>query len=196
MFIFPSKSVDSFPLSPSQPLPSPELAPPEDITSGAIKLTGSVNPASPTASRAGIKLPLERAKSAVPLPVGDYVSSRRPKSPTESNILPTVPITSRPIPILHPTEFSLASATPVHGRPVAIRHNTLNKGSDVIPPSTPLDSEAVRVPKFPTSSTTDGSLSHTERVSSSSPEPPYQGVSKLIDQWQKKMAEAESSRTV
>ncbi|KAH0591149.1 hypothetical protein H2248_001248 [Termitomyces sp. 'cryptogamus'] len=232
MFIFPSKSVDSFPLSSSQPLPSPELAPPEDIKhrdvrrtsisdivqhyediSGAIKLTGPVNTTSPTA--AVVKVPLaglaendvlppkpplksekERAKSSVSLPVGDYVSSRRPKSPTESNILPTVPITSRPIPIRHPTESNLASATPVHGRPVAIRHNTLNKGSDVIPPSTPLNSEAVRVTKFPTSSTTDGSLSHAERVSSSSPERPYQGVSKLIDQWQKKTAEAESSRTV
>ncbi|KAG5716113.1 hypothetical protein E4T56_gene10879 [Termitomyces sp. T112] len=123
-------------------------------------------------------------------------SSQIVKGESEIRCATALPITSRPIPILHPTEFSLASATPVHGRPVAIRHNTLNKGSDVIPPSTPLDSEAVRVPKFPTSSTTDGSLSHTERVSSSSPEPPYQGVSKLIDQWQKKMAEAESSRTV
>ncbi|KNZ80622.1 Serine/threonine-protein kinase ppk30 [Termitomyces sp. J132] len=207
MFIFPSKSVDSFPLSSSQPLPSPELAPPEDIKHRDVRRTSisdivqhyedirlaenDVLPPKPP-----LKSEKERAKSSVSLPVGDYVSSRRPKSPTESNILPTVPITSRPIPIRHPTESNLASATPVHGRPVAIRHNTLNKGSDVIPPSTPLNSEAVRVTKFPTSSTTDGSLSHAERVSSSSPERPYQGVSKLIDQWQKKTAEAESSRTV
>ncbi|KAG6873851.1 hypothetical protein C0995_010463 [Termitomyces sp. Mi166 len=231
MFIFPSKSVDSFSPSPNQLSPSPELAPPEDVKrnvrrtsisdivqhyediSGAIKLTGSTNLSSPTAPRAVAKLPglakndapppkpapnseKERATSTLPVPVGDYVASQRSKSSTEFNPPPTAPIASRPSPIRRP-ESNLPSATPVLGRPVAvIRHHTLDKGSDAIPPSVPLRSEAVRVPKFPVPSTTDDTTSRIESGTSSSPERPYQGVSKLIDQWQKKTAEAESSRTV
>ncbi|KAG6895087.1 hypothetical protein C0992_003213 [Termitomyces sp. T32_za158] len=228
MFIFPSKSVESFSPSHSH-CQSPELAPPENVNchnvrrtsisdivqryediSGAINRTEPVNLLSPTAARAVVKLtgptksdprppkpPPKSAKeseaSTLPLPVGNSVPNRRSKSPTESNAPSAAPITNRPIPVRRPPESNLVSATPVLSRPVVIRHHTLSKASDVILPPTPLQSEAAR--KFPAPLTVDDSLSRPERGTSSSPERPYQGVSKLIDQWQKKTAEAESSRT-
>ncbi|KAG6868486.1 hypothetical protein C0993_002024 [Termitomyces sp. T159_Od127] len=228
MFIFPSKSVESFSPSQSQlSSHSPELTPPEDVNrrshirrtsisdivqryediSGA---TEPINLSSPPVARAVVKLPglaksdarppkpplrfeKENGTSTLPVPVGD----RRPStSPTEFNALSTVPITNCPIPIRRPPESDLISTTPAFGRPIAIRHHTVSKGSDVISPPTSLKSEAARPINFPAPSTIDDSLSHPESGTSSSPERPYQGVSKLIDQWQKKTAEAESSRTV
>ncbi|KAG6830894.1 hypothetical protein H0H92_014045 [Tricholoma furcatifolium] len=149
----------SVPLSPTTPRPA-----------AAIKLPGLAS----TDARSPKRPDKERAATGLSAPVGDYVPSRRPKSPTESKV-------SSPAPI---------------SRPIPIRHHTLNKDLDGIPRNTPPKPEVSRVSKFPTPSTADDSLSRTESGTSSSPERPYQGVGKLIDQWQKKSAEAETSKTM
>ncbi|KAG6919035.1 hypothetical protein DXG01_009745 [Tephrocybe rancida] len=206
MFLFPSKSSESYSLPIGQPPPSPALAPPDEARHRTVRRTsisdivqryegiggvgrsiGSVT--SPTTPRASIKLPGLASNdsrspkkssttdkgSILPVPIGDYVPGRRSKTPTEPNI---------------------SSSTPVIGRPVPIRHHTLQKEPEIISRAQSLKPEPVRIPKFPANSVNaEDSFSRTES-GSSSPERPYQGVGKLIDQWQKKTAEAEPPRTV
>ncbi|KAF8079003.1 hypothetical protein FPV67DRAFT_1648584 [Lyophyllum atratum] len=196
MFIFPSKSTDSYASSSAgQSSTSPGLVPPEgpnhrtnarrtsisDMVQryegfgGGVKSTGLGGPLSPGAQRPLGKLGSSSSE-------GRYLrtesnadkertdSGRAPKSPTEVN--PTTSIST----------------------PIPLQHGTLRKESeDIIPRNTSLKPDASR-PKFPSRTTTDDSSSRTES-GSSSPERPYQGVGKLIDQWQRKTAEADPPRS-
>ncbi|KAG6842441.1 hypothetical protein C0991_007571 [Blastosporella zonata] len=211
MFIFPSKSTESYSQHTDQPPLSPGLVPPSDETkhravrrisisdivqryegiNGASKPTASTPTLSSAAPRSVVKLPglvsndvhspkrpfgaeKERAGSSLPVPIGDYVPSRQSKNTTELNT---------------------PSPTLAIGRPVPVRHHTLQQETNVIPRTMPLKTEPIRLPKFPAIPTNaDDSISRNEG-GSSSPERPYQGVGKLIDQWQKKTAEADPSRT-
>ncbi|GLB35794.1 putative protein tyrosine kinase [Lyophyllum shimeji] len=185
MFIFPSKSTDSYSsLSAGQPSASPALAPPggnkprtgarrtsisdmvqryEDI-SAAAKPAGHGRPVSP-----GVSRPIDKESQPTALPVpGD--AGRPPRSPTEAKRTSPGPKISAPIPLQHDTPRK---------EPV-----------DTIPRNTSLKPEDSR-PKFPARKTTDDASPRAESRSSS-PERPYQGVGKLIEQWQQKTAEADS----
>ncbi|KAG6849978.1 hypothetical protein H0H93_002980 [Arthromyces matolae] len=223
MFIFPSKSAESFSLSPNQPSPSLGLTPPaEDMKrrnvrrtsisdivqryehiSNPTKATSNILPSSSThtvvksAGHAGnnARSPISEKvgmSSGSSLPKDDYVPSRRPKSPSgshspSSKLTSTRPVMNRKF---GDSEHDI-SATPISSRPIPLRPDTFHKDPDVIPPST---SAFKSNPKFSPPSALDDSY-HVDNGISSSPERPYQGVGRLIDQWQKKTAEAQASTT-
>ncbi|KAG6845374.1 hypothetical protein H0H87_010483 [Tephrocybe sp. NHM501043] len=211
MFLLPSKTIESHPMSVEQRPPSPGLAPPSEKTkrrpvrrtsisdivqryegiNGASKPSGSSSTLSSAAPPTIVKLPglasndahtpkkpfnmeIERTGSSLSVSIGDYVPGRQSQSPTALNF---------------------SSPTPAIGRPVPIRHHTFQKEPDPTTRTTSIKSEPVRIPKFPINSTTEDTLCRTEG-GSSSPERPYQGVGKLIDQWQRKTVEAESPKMV
>ncbi|KAF8971667.1 hypothetical protein BDZ97DRAFT_1136609 [Flammula alnicola] len=64
------------------------------------------------------------------------------------------------------------------------------------PTKVPASVNPNRSPRKPASSLTEDTSSRADEPRSPSPERPYQGVGKLIDQWQKKSAEADQSRVV
>ncbi|KAG5647686.1 hypothetical protein DXG03_008409 [Asterophora parasitica] len=205
MFIFPSKSTDSYaPGSAGQPS-TPSLAPPEDgkyrirrtsitdmvqryenIGGGvksveqdalspvgaprtAIKLAGMGDNRFP---RSQTTIDKERGISNLPA-TGDYEPGRRPRSPIDMN---------------------RASPAPQKSPALPIPLNTLKEAKETIPR---LPKPETTQPRFPSRKVTDDSSSQPVPESgSSSPERPYQGVGKLIDQWQRKTAEAEPPRTV
>lgn len=205
MFIFPSKSADSFsPSSVNYPV-SPGLVPPRDPKqrtnirrtsisdmvqkfegiSGSTKAVGSGPPLVRPISKLGSNATdtgsyprgqpngeLDPTGSLLTIP-GNLSSAYAPRSPTR-----TSPGLSRTSPISSPTP---------------VQHDTLYRDSeDIIPRNTSLRSEA---PKsvFPSRKATNDSSSRPDS-GSSSPERPYQGVGKLIDQWQRKTTEADPPR--
>ncbi|KAF5385004.1 hypothetical protein D9615_001210 [Tricholomella constricta] len=208
MFIFPSKSTDSYTASSAgQSSTTPGLAPPEGAKhrttirrtsisdmvqryegfGSGVKSAGQGGPLSPGAARPVLQLAstndsrylrgqatVDKDRGVSTLPVSsDFDSGRPPRSSAD----------------LHRT-----SPAPHISTPVPIQHDTFRKESeDIIPRNTSLKPESSR-PRFPSRKATDDSSSRTES-GSSSPERPYQGVGKLIDQWQRKTAEVEPSRT-
>jgi len=155
--------------------------------SGGTKPTGLGGPLSPGATRPIGKLGSSPTE-------GRYLrtKSNADKEPQTT----TLSVPSDPgRPPRSPTELSRTSPNPKISTSISLQDDTLRKEpEDIIPRNTTLKPEASR-PKFPARKTTDDTSSRTES-GSSSPERPYQGVGKLIDQWQRKTAEAEPPRTV
>ncbi|KAG5636593.1 hypothetical protein H0H81_007533 [Sphagnurus paluster] len=197
MFIFPSKSSDSY--SASQSTSSASLVPPEDpthrtrrtsITDIVQRYEGIVSVAKP------VGLP------SSPRPLGKLISvsndGRYSRGQPGMNNERTSTLPSS-IDLESPIDATRKSPHKI-STPIPLQHDTINKESDDImsrTPKTSLKPELVPVrPRFPTRRTTDETPPRSTEIRSSSPERPYQGVGKLIDQWQRKTAEAEPPRAV
>jgi AP2-associated kinase len=100
-----------------------------------------------------------------------------------------------------PTDTHRASPVPLRtspiGAPTPLQHDAIRKESEnpVPRPRRASLKPDISRPTFPSRKSTEDSLLRSGDGRSPSPERPYQGVGKLIDQWQRKTAEAEPPRT-
>lgn len=215
MIIFPSKSTDAYPaLSAGHTSVSASLAPPSPLNqrtsirrtsisdmvqryegiSGKRKSTGGTAP-SPNVSRSVAK--------AGSLMTENGLHPKGQKQKDEVGLLP---------PVSKDADYRWRSSSPSNE---IQKSPSLSKTSPITPPS-PLPYDAVRggseeaiscapklsssreisKPVFTSSSKpVEDPSSRLVDERSSSPERPYQGVGKLIDQWQRKTAEASATRT-
>lgn len=209
MFMFPSRSTDGL----SLPQTDPGLAPPEDPPqqsrirrtsisdivqryegiSGKPRSTGLGGPPSPGVSRPAGKFgpPLTEngrfSRGQANLEVGKEqrllpVSSDRNSSSRgliDTNRASPAPLRTSPI-----------------GAPTPLQHDVIRESENPVPrPRRSSFKPEMARPIFPTRKSTEESLVRPADGRSPSPERPYQGVGKLIDQWQRKTAEAEPVRT-
>ena len=212
MIIFPSKSTDTYSgLSSGHSLDPASLAPPSTPSqksgirrtsiSGIVqryegigkgKSMGLSGPPSPDVSRPALKVGSLLTENGwhfkgqaqkgqvVLLPPLSSDASYRSSNPTEDTRIS--PNSSR----ISPRTPSPLSQSVTDPSPEGVVHRA---------PKLSFNRETSKPTFTPNSKLVDDSLSRLGDERSSSPERPYQGVGKLIDQWQRKTAEASATRT-
>ncbi|KAF9469769.1 hypothetical protein BDZ94DRAFT_1151605 [Collybia nuda] len=211
MFSFPSRSTDglSLPLTDSGLAPPPLEDPPQEPRtrrisisdmvqryegiSGKTKSTGLGGPPSPSVSkfvgksgatliengrysRGRTNLEVEKANKLLPI---QNERSSPSKSPTDTNRVFPVPTRTSPV-----------------GVSIPLQHDVIGEYENPMPrPRRSSFKPEMARPIFPSRKSTEEAAIRPSEGRSSSPERPYQGVGKLIDQWQRKTAEVEPPRT-
>ncbi|KAF5366947.1 hypothetical protein D9757_010839 [Collybiopsis confluens] len=187
MFIFPSKSVDSS-APPSAGLSPPEIPQPRTTRRTSISDMVQRYEAIGTVAKTGMSSSMRPTlfpDSSTP----QHISSSKRDGQGNGNLLPVQGTQSSPaqprstssgIPRRSPSTFTASSTLTdePHGVATPRARRTSNK----------VDAQTnSRIPTLPDDRSGD--------IRSPSPERPYQGVGRLIDQWQRKTAESEATRT-
>ncbi|KIK70600.1 hypothetical protein GYMLUDRAFT_32645 [Collybiopsis luxurians FD-317 M1] len=194
MFIFPSKSTDSSTL-PSAGLSPPEIPQPRSTRRTSISDMVHRYEAIDAVARTGM-VSSRSVSQKVPTPLSE--SPAPPVSPLSKRHGQT---NGKPV----PTDSSRALPTKTRSTSSGIPRRSPSK---VIASSTAFEDQPdIATPRARRISEDQTTFSPTRKVTlpdepgrsgdirSPSPERPYQGVGKLIDQWQRKTAESEATRT-